>query len=241
MRCVEINSSFHRPHRRTTWERWAAVTPDGFRFAVKAPKAVTHVAKLVNTGAALRDFFEGVHALGEKLGPVLVQLPPKLPYDEATAREFLSTLRELHLGTVALEPRHASWFTAPVDRLLRDFEIARVAADPPAGSEQAAQPGGWPGLRYWRLHGAPRTYYSEYPASRLLEFAARIESSAKVPETQETWVIFDNTALGHALANAVWLEDMLRKRESHARSRFGEPRTGSTFRTSIAAEREQKA
>lgn len=212
MRCVEINSSFYRPHRRTTWERWAAVTPEGFRFAVKAPKAATHTAKLVKTGAILKDFFDGVRGLGEKLGPVLVQLPPKLSFDEATAREFLSTLRELHLGSVALEPRHASWFSASVDRLLRDFEVARVAADPPKGSEQAAQPGGWPGLRYWRLHGVPRTYYSEYDATRLLEFAQQIELSGGLQGEKETWVIFDNTALGHALANAAWLDDALSKK-----------------------------
>ena len=57
--CVEINSSFHRPHRRATWERWAGATPDDFRFAVKAPKAVTHTAKLVGSGGALRDYLGG--------------------------------------------------------------------------------------------------------------------------------------------------------------------------------------
>src|SRR6201986_4784307 len=61
--CVEINSSFHRPHRRATWERWAATTPDHFRFAVKAPKAITHTAKLVNTGGDLLDFFHAVQGL----------------------------------------------------------------------------------------------------------------------------------------------------------------------------------
>ena len=144
LRCVEINSSFHRPHRRTTWERWAAATPDGFRFAVKAPKAVTHTAKLVNTGGPLREFFDAVRALGEKMGPVLIQLPPKLPFDEGVAQEFFSTLRELHQGGVVLEPRHASWFCASADSLLRSFQVARVAADPPKGSESAAQPGAGP-------------------------------------------------------------------------------------------------
>jgi uncharacterized protein YecE (DUF72 family) len=117
--CTEVNSSFHRPHRRTTWERWAATTPDDFRFAVKAPKAVTHIAKLVNTGGALLEFFDAVRGLGNKLGPVLVQLPPKLPFDDGIAREFFTTLRELHLGAVVLEPRHPSWFTASVDRPAR--------------------------------------------------------------------------------------------------------------------------
>jgi uncharacterized protein YecE (DUF72 family) len=210
LRCAEINSSFHRPHRRTTWERWAATTPDDFRFAVKAPKAVTHVAKLVNTGGALLEFFDAVRGLGNKLGPVLVQLPPKLPFDEGVAHEFFTTLRELHLGAVVLEPRHPSWFNASVDRLLRSFEIARVAADPPKGSKLAARPGGWKDPCYWRLHGAPRIYYSEYDDHWLQTFAQQLQLLQDVSLNKETWVIFDNTALGHATANAIRMETALR-------------------------------
>lgn len=209
--CVEINSSFHRPHRGTTWERWAAATPDKFRFAVKAPKAVTHIAKLVNTGGALLEFFDAVRGLGEKLGPVLIQLPPKLAFDEGVACEFLTTLRELHQGGAVLEPRHGSWFSAQADSLLRSFQIARVAADPPKGSPLAAQPGGWPGLSYRRLHGAPRAYYSEYADHWLQALADRLQLPEGWSEEKETWVIFDNTALGHATANAVWLDDALRQ------------------------------
>ena len=214
LRCVEINSSFYRPHRRATWERWAAVTPDDFRFAVKAPKAITHTAELVNTGGALLEFFDAVRALGEKLGPVLFQLPPKLVFDEGVAHEFLTTLRELHSGGVVLEPRNASWFSGPADLLLRSFQIARVAADPPKGSELAAQPGGWLGLRYWRLHGAPRTYYSEYDEHWLRTFAEGLRLLEDEVGEKETWVIFDNTGAGHATANAVWLDDALRQRHT---------------------------
>ncbi len=211
---AEINSSFYRTHRRATWERWAATTPDHFRFAVKAPKAVTHTAKLVNTGGALLEFFNAVSGLGEKLGPVLIQLPPKLAFDEGIAQEFFSTLRELHGGAIVLEPRHSSWFSAPADRLLRSFNIARAAADPPKGSELAARPGGWPGLCYWRLHGAPRTYYSDYDKDWLRTFAERLvlPVNRAVDGNAETWVIFDNTALGYATANAVRLEDAFRQR-----------------------------
>jgi uncharacterized protein YecE (DUF72 family) len=125
--CVEINSSFYRPHRQATWERWAQTTPAHFRFAVKMPKAVTHTAKLVNTGSAMLEFFDAVCGLGIKLGPVLVQLPPKLSFEEGIAQEFFTTLRELHAGAVVLEPRHPSWFASAPDRLLRSFEVARVA------------------------------------------------------------------------------------------------------------------
>ena len=209
--CVEINSSFHRPHRRATWERWAAATPDDFRFSVKAPKEVTHTAKLVNAGGALQEFLDAVLVLGKKLGPVLIQLPPKLTFDGGVAREFLITLRGLHQGAVVLEPRHASWFSASAERLLQSFQIARVAADPPKGSELAAQPGGWPGLCYWRLHGTPRTYYSDYGEQWLQAFAERLQVLNDASGKMETWVIFDNTVLGHAIGNAVWLNDALRK------------------------------
>jgi uncharacterized protein YecE (DUF72 family) len=213
--CVEINSSFHRPHQRKTWERWAASTPEDFRFAVKIPKAITHEAKLTNSGALLKTFLEQASGLGGKLGPLLVQLPPKLVFDEGLAHEFFTTLRELHPGddpaaeqnSIVLEPRHASWFTPVVDRLLRSFEIARVAADPAKGSPLAAAPGGWRGLRYYRLHGAPRTYYSDYSAAFLQSFAKKLHAEQQA-HPAPTWSIFDNTALGHATANALQLQQL---------------------------------
>lgn len=189
-----------------TWERWAASTPADFRFAVKAPKTATHEAKLVNCGEVLQRFFDEIRGLREKLGPVLVQLPPKLAYDEGVAHEFFTVLRELYEGAVVFEPRHVSWFAPEADRMLRGFQVARVAADPPKGSPLAAVPGGWDGLRYWRLHGTPRTYYSEYSEAFLKEFA---DGLRKPSRAAETWVIFDNTALGHATANALDLVAMM--------------------------------
>jgi uncharacterized protein YecE (DUF72 family) len=206
--CVEINSSFHRPHMRKTWERWAATTPANFRFAVKLPKSITHTAKLHNCGALLQTFLDQATGLGPKLGPLLIQLPPSLAFDEPLAHDFLTTLRELYPATeftsnlAALEPRHASWFTAAADRLLRSFTIARAAADPPKGSPLAATPGGAQHLHYYRLHGAPRTYYSDYTEPQLNAFAHTLHAT---PPTTSLWVIFDNTALGHATANALHL------------------------------------
>jgi len=204
--CVEINSTFYRPHLARTFERWAATTPDDFRFAVKLSKVVTHGAKLCGCGAELMAFFDNVRPLGEKLGPVLVQLPPKLVFDEGTAREFFETVRELHQGQVVVEARNASWFAPAVERLLREFEVARAMADPPQGSALAGEPGGWPGLRYFRLHGSPRKYWSEYGEDFLRVLANRIESEKRA---EEVWVIFDNTASNHALGNAMTLRKIL--------------------------------
>lgn len=208
--CVEVNSSFHRPHRRSVWERWASSVPDDFRFAVKAPKAATHVSKLVGCGEILQEFFGQISGLHKKLGPVLVQLPPSLAFEEGIARDFLGVVRELHTGAVVLEPRHSSWFSASANRLLIEFQIARVAADPaPKRAKDVAaaiEPGGWKGLRYWRLHGSPRMYWSGYDVEFLGSMAERVRKQRK---NVESWVIFDNTAMGEATRNAFELRAMI--------------------------------
>ena len=207
LHCVEINSSFYRPHRYATWERWAGSVPDDFRFAVKVPKTITHSGTLVKSGAALQEFLRSVAGLGRRLGPLLIQLPPKHAFEEDIAHDFFATLRKLHIGEAVLEPRHESWFTTTAEDLLRNFKVARVAADPPKGSPVAARPGGWSGLRYWRLHGAPQTYYSDYDEAALVGIANTLTSGTRAG--QDTWVIFDNTALGHACANAIRLRELL--------------------------------
>jgi len=208
LHCVEINSSFHRPHMRKTWERWAATTPPNFFFSVKIPRTITHAAKLANTGALLQTFLSEVTGLGSKFGPLLIQLPPSLAFDEPLVHDFLTTFRELHPAPsfAALEPRHASWFTPVADQLLRSFAVARVAADPPKGSPQAATPGGAQHLHYYRLHGAPRTYYSNYTNADLTQIAHTLRTD---PPATTLWVIFDNTAQGHATANALHLSRLL--------------------------------
>lgn len=205
MNCAEVNSSFYRPHRRKTWQRWTLATPADFKFAVKAPKAITHVAKLQNCGSLLADFFEQISGLENKLGPVLFQLPPSQRFDLGVARDFLETIREIHRGQVAFEPRNATWFTLEVDRLFREFAISRVAADPAKGSPLAAEPAGDTGLRYFRLHGSPRIYWSAYSAAQLENLATRLFAE----DAGESWVIFDNTAAGEALKNALELRTLI--------------------------------
>jgi uncharacterized protein YecE (DUF72 family) len=201
LNCAEINSSFYRSHRQQTYENWAASVPPGFSFAVKTPKAVTHEARLADSGQRLADFLAEARRLGPTLGPILVQLPPSLAFDDDVAGAFFEVLRDQFQGPVAIEPRHASWFTAPVERLLVRHRIARVAADP-APHPAAADPGGWSGLRYWRWHGSPRMYFTPYDDARLDALAAKLAANAEV----ETWCIFDNTASGAAAANALALQ-----------------------------------
>jgi uncharacterized protein YecE (DUF72 family) len=205
---VEINSSFYRAHLPQTYARWAASTPAGFRFAVKAPKEVTHTLRLRHAGP-LDRFQAETGELGEKLGPWLVQLPPSLAFNLKVADSFFTSLRKLYAGLVACEPRHPSWFTPEAEQLLAAFQIARVAADP-ALNEQAAEPDGWPDLVYYRLHGSPQMYYSNYSEAYLQELIRKLLAASR--QANQVWCIFDNTAQGAATANALWVLERLQPR-----------------------------
>lgn len=199
---VEINSSFYRPHQPATYARWAASVPRGFRFSVKIPRTISHDSGLVGAGALLDRFLDETSALGPKLGGLLLQLPPSASLDARRASGFFRALRRRSAVPLACEPRHASWFTAQADALLRRYGVSRVAADP-ARVPEAAYPGGAPTWRYWRWHGAPRMYYSEYDTAAIESLAMQ---AAQAPGRD--WVIFDNTAHGFAVANAARLQEM---------------------------------
>lgn len=202
---VEINTTFYRSHRASTYLRWIDDTPDGFRFALKAPRTITHERKLADSGDLLDAFLAEAWLLGPKLGPLLVQLPPSLALDEAVAAPFFTDLRARFDGAVACEPRHATWFEPDADALLREHRIARVAADP-ARVPAAAAPGGWPELAYWRLHGSPRMYYSAYGEAYLAALAAHLQARGAA----EAWCMFDNTTSGAAAEDALILTELLR-------------------------------
>ena len=196
--CAEINSSFHRPHARATYEKWAASTPPAFRFAVKVPRTITHDHALRRSRAPLERFLEEVKGLGRKCGPLLVQLPPSLEFDRRVAARFFETLGDRHSGPVVCEPRHATWFGPDADALLVAHRVARVAADP-APAPGAETPGGWKGVIYYRLHGSPRKYWSRYDDTRIAALATAMNGA---PSRVHCWCIFDNTASGAALENA---------------------------------------
>ncbi|HEY6942087.1 DUF72 domain-containing protein [Dokdonella sp.] len=199
---VEINSSFHRPHRPRTYAKWADAVPEGFRFAVKLPKSISHERRLRDCEGELQTFLAAVRELRGKLGVLLLQLPPSLAFDGSAAPGFFDALRERYEGPFACEPRHASWFDAAVDATLRARRIARVAADP-ARTPRAAVPGGDHAVEYFRLHGSPRVYYDAYPDEALRRIARRLARPST--HTRERWCIFDNTALGHATFDALTL------------------------------------
>ncbi|MGK5042573.1 DUF72 domain-containing protein [Janthinobacterium sp. GB1R12] len=201
--CAEINSSFYRPHQPSTYARWAASVPEHFRFSVKLPRSITHERRLRDGAAELDRFAGEVMQLGNKLGCVLVQLPPSLRFEADVAGAFFHALRQRFDGMLACEARHPSWFEAGATELLTMQGITRVRADPPAGQPGPHVP--TTSVAYLRLHGSPKIYYSDYPADYLAALAADLRTSAQAG----SWCIFDNTAAGAALFNALDLHARL--------------------------------
>ena len=199
---VEINSTFYRHHQEKTFERWASAVPAHFRFAAKIPREITHGARLQNIGPLFDVFMDEISALDDKLGPLLCQLPPSLKFDAAVAEEALAAMRRVFSGTLVIEPRHKSWALQPAHALLQEYAVDRVLADPAPV---------WPmsGFRetprYIRLHGTPKIYYSHYSDAEIRAFAERLG--------EESWCVFDNTASGAAIENALTMRDHIAGRQ----------------------------
>jgi uncharacterized protein YecE (DUF72 family) len=206
--CVEINSSFYRPHQPKTYARWADSTPDHFRFAVKCPKQITHTNRLLNSESLVEQFFEQVSHLGKKLGPILVQLPPSLRFDHDIAKTFFSMMRGIVSGSIVCEPRHMTWFADDANHVLDALRIGRVAADP-AITEAGKVPTGSDEIEYYRWHGSPKIYYSSYSANELEQLAVRLNTDND--GKREQWCIFDNTALGAAIENGLTLQERIQR------------------------------
>jgi uncharacterized protein YecE (DUF72 family) len=198
---VEINSSFYRPHRAATYARWHDSVPDGFRFSVKMPRTITHQLRLHAAERELLQFMEAAGHLREKLGCLLVQLPPSLPYERTLAARFFDQLRSVAAMDIACEPRHASWAGAEASELLGSLRIARVIADPPV-LEAPFEPL-YTEVVYMRLHGSPIIYRSPYQSGVLQQLSKELALHKRLG--RRAWCIFDNTADGAAVPNALTL------------------------------------
>lgn len=225
--CAEINSSFHRSHRFEIYQRWAALTPPGFRFSVKLPRSITHEGRLRRAREPLMRFLGEVAGLRDRLAVLLVQLPPSLTFETRAMRRFFALLTEQYGGAVVCEPRHRSWFTPTAERALVACRVGRVAADP-APVPEAASPGGWLGadgdgrgaVVYHRWHGTPRMYWSGYEPAWLRERADQLRAW---PADAHCWCIFDNTAGGQATPNALELQAMLDRGAGSSPDSYPEP------------------
>ena len=186
---VEINNSFYRMPSAEMLSGWAAETPPGFRFALKSPRRITHEKKLADVAPAVERLAEASVALGDKLGPILFQLPPTMKQDLIRLDEFLASLPKTLRP--AVEFRHPSWFTDEVYARLRVHGAALCVAE----SEELATPfvttAGWGYLRLRR---------QDYDQPALAAWAERVKASG----WETTYVFFkhEDEGKGPTLATA---------------------------------------
>lgn len=215
---VEINSSFYKDHQAKTYARWSDSTPEYFKFSVKLSKEITHTAKLAVSAAVIREKLEAINELKDKLGALLIQIPPSLKFESDIAENFFSELRYSTEVAVAFEPRHISWLTKDAQTILKTYQISKVIADPPVCNPQEPENFLNGDLVYLRLHGSPEIYKSPYEKSQLAKIQLDLQSYGR--NYANVWCIFDNTTFGFATANAVELSKKLNSVEPPLRPYF---------------------
>ena len=204
---VEINSSFYKDHKEQTYRKWMNATPDYFRFSVKLHKRFTHECSLEIDEIDLVENVKKISSLGHKLGALLLQFPKNQNFDFHKMKVFYQAIRKIYFGPVALEARNLSWMSDESRELINFFNISKVTADPErCPFDHDSQ------IKYYRLHGTPETYKSNYDEEYLNNLYEEMRK-----EEKDIWCIFDNTSYGHATNNAIMIKDMGASYERHQR------------------------
>jgi uncharacterized protein YecE (DUF72 family) len=201
---VEINASFYRLPLEKTFDGWREKAPEGFRYAVKANRFITHLKKLVGCDAEIERFVDLARRLEHALGPILYQLPPSLHKDLERLEAFLAKLPKDVEQVV--EFRHKSWYDEEVVALLDRHGVGFVSHDlvglisPRSASGRTA---------YVRFHGAGGKYWGRYSDESLLEWTDWCLD--QVRHGRSVWCYFNNDIHGHALDDARTLKSMVRQ------------------------------
>ncbi|MBM2619958.1 DUF72 domain-containing protein [Actinoplanes sp. LDG1-06] len=199
---VEVNNAFYRLPERTTFEQWRERTPDGFLVAVKVSRYLTHVKRLREPAEPVARFLQRAEALGDKLGPVLLQLPPTLRADldalDETLRQFGSHVR------VVVEPRHDSWWTDECRELLERHGAALCWAD--RRGRPVTPLWTTAGFGYLRLHEGRAQPWPRYGRAALKSWLERLSG------VREAFVYFNNDQHGAAVSDADTMSAMARRR-----------------------------
>lgn len=212
---VEINTSFYHLTRPTSFQKWHKLTPKGFVFAVKLYRFITHLKRLKTdkqTRSVLKDYLINVSFLKNKLGPILIQLPPNLKKDEKLLKNFLNVLREVKSQILskkkllfAIEFRHFSWLESKVYEILEKFEIGFCISDSPRWQTDFLATTDW---AYLRFHGKPRLFASLYSLKELQQWAQKI----KKLKIKKIFIYFNNDYKGYAVKNAKEMLKLLKEK-----------------------------
>ncbi|MEJ8757239.1 DUF72 domain-containing protein [Pontibacter sp. H259] len=203
---IEINSSFYHFTMAKTVEKWLATTPSYFKFVPKLNQEITHKRKFEDVAAPLDKFMTSYSLMGERLGPVLVQIAGSFRFHKPTAEMFYRLLRDKYpQQPFALEARHVSWFTDEAQDLMRDYNITTVIAS--AGKRFPGTEATTSDIAYLRLHGDEKMYSSAYSDEKLERYAYMAKDWLE--DGKQVWAFFNNTILGNAVLDARKLRDMI--------------------------------
>ncbi|MBN2122754.1 MAG: DUF72 domain-containing protein [Deltaproteobacteria bacterium] len=197
---VELNATFYRLPKPATFQNWRDRTPEGFVWSLKASRYLTHVRRLGDFEEPLRRFQDSASLLGNKLGPILFQLPPSLQYEEGQVREFLLGLDPSLRCTI--EVRHPSWIQDTFFRDLRGRNVAFCISD--TAGRYVYHEALTADFVYVRLHGSRQLYKSAYSRQELETWAEKL-----VKWDRDAYVYFDNDFEGRAVSDAARLREML--------------------------------
>jgi uncharacterized protein YecE (DUF72 family) len=199
---VELNTSFYRLPRPEAFDGWRRRSPEGFAFAVKASRYLTHVRRLNEPKEPLERFWSRARRLGDRFGPVLYQLPPRWAPNEERLAAFLAIVPRDH--PQAVEFRDRRWYRPSVHSMLEEAGVALCLHDM-QGSAPPIEPVG--SLVYIRFHGSAARYGGRYSNGSLLAWAERI--AAWSAEGFPVWAYFNNDIGGHAVRDATRLRELL--------------------------------
>lgn len=199
---VEVNNSFYKLPAPGTFASWRDATPEDFVFAVKASRFLTHNKKLKDPENALNNFLPRAVELGEKLGPILFQLPPKWRCNPERLELFLEALPRDH--RYAFEFREPSWHCAPVFEILRRYNAAYCIYELAGFSTANEITADW---TYVRLHGPGGKYQGSYSDATLATWAEQIKEWES--RLRAVYVYFDNDQAGFAAHNAIRLKQLV--------------------------------
>jgi uncharacterized protein YecE (DUF72 family) len=198
---VEVNATFYGTPKEKTFRAWAEAVPEGFVFAVKASRFITHIKRLREVAEALKRFYQSICPLKEKLGPILFQFPPSLKYDRTLMEDFLALLDRRYPTTI--EIRNKSFWNPDFLDLLRQAGVALCLSDT-AGKYPSLLEEITADFVYVRLHGSQELYRSCYTEEELKTWADKLRAWG-LPG----YVYFDNDAQGWAPINALHLKSLL--------------------------------
>lgn len=201
---VELNNSFYRLPSENAFANWRETSPTNFIFAVKVSRFITHIKRLKNSEEAVEKFIQRGKILGDKLGPLLYQLPPNMHRNDETIASFLSSLPEGMKHVI--EFRHQSWLVEEVFEILRQYDAGLCVFDMPSFTCPLFATADF---AYIRFHGSQGLYSSYYSDEELSDWAKRIADLAT--NLDAVYVYFNNDVQGFAVRNAKTIRDYLEK------------------------------